>query len=80
VAVGGEGIVHLLHLGAVQPEGHADSGLGRGGEVGARHDVAQREGNGLGLEDDGVRRPGGRTHEAEILLVERLRGIEVAYL
>ena len=49
-------------------------------ELGAGDDVAKGERDRLGLEDDGVRRAGRRANEAEVLLVERLRCVEVADL
>ena len=59
VAVGGEVVVDGLDVGGVQPDRRADAGTGGGGEVGAGDDVAQGEGEGLRLEDDGVRGPAG---------------------
>jgi len=58
----------------------ADAGLRDGLEVGAGDDVAQRERDRRGFEDDGVRRAGRRADEAEVGLVERLRRGEVARL
>jgi hypothetical protein len=80
VTVGDQCIVNGLHVGGVQPDRGADAGLGRGGEIGAGDDVAERERDRLRLEDDGVRRSGRRTDETEVLLVERLRSVQVARL
>lgn len=80
VPVGGESVVDDLDIGGVQPDRGTDAGLGGGIEIGAGHEVAQREGDGLRLEDDGVWRTGPRADETEVVLVERLRGGEVARL
>lgn len=80
VTVGQQSIVNGLDVGGVQPDPGTDAGLGDGCEIGARNDVADCERDRLRLEDDGVRRSGLRADEAEVLLVERLRGVEVAHL
>ena len=69
-----------LDVCGVEPDRGADAGLGSGCEIGAGDDVAQCERDRLRLEDDGVRRSGLRADEAEVLLVERLRSVEVARL
>src|SRR6185437_6482767 len=69
-----------LDVGGVEPDRGTDAGLRDGCEIGAGDDVAERERDRLRLEDDGVRGPGLRADEAEVLLVERLRRVEVARL
>jgi hypothetical protein len=54
VTVGGEGIVNGLDVCGVEPDRGADAGLSDGCEIGARNDVAERERDRLGLEDDGA--------------------------
>ena len=58
VTVGDQSIVNGLDVGGVEPDRGADAGLGSGGEIGAGNEVAEGERDRLGLEDDGVRRPG----------------------
>lgn len=78
MTVGDESVMDGLDVGGVQPDRGTDAGLGDGREIGAGNDVAQCERDRLRLGDDGVRRSGLRADEAEVLLVERLRGAEVA--
>ena len=80
VTAGDEIIVNGLDVCGVEPDRGTDTGLGNGCEIGAGDDVAECERDRLRLEDDGVRRPGLRADEAEVLLVERLRSAEVARL
>jgi len=80
VTVGDESIVDGLDVCGVEPDRDPDAGLGNGCEIGAGDDVAERERDRLRLEDDGVRRSGLRADEAEVLLVERPRGVQVARL
>jgi DNA-binding MarR family transcriptional regulator len=80
VTVGDESIVNSLHVGGVEPDRGTDAGLNYGFEIGPGNDVAQSESDRLCLEDDGVRRSGLRADEAEVLLVERLRSVEVTRL
>lgn len=80
VPAGDEDVVDGLHVGGVQPDGGADTRLGDGCQIGSGNDVAQGESDGRGLEDHGVGRACLGAHESEVLLVERLRGIEVANL
>jgi hypothetical protein len=80
VTVGDERVVDGLDIGGVEPDRDTDARLGNGCEVGAGNDVAQCERDRLRLEDDGVRRSGRRADEAQVLLVERLGGVEVAHL
>lgn len=80
VTVGDESIVNGLDVCGVEPDRGTDAGLGNGCEIGAGNDVAECERDRLRLEDDGVRRSGLRADEAEVLLVERLRSVEVARL
>jgi hypothetical protein len=76
----GERVVDVLSIGCVHPHADAGSGLSRGVELGAGDDLADGEGRGLGVEDDGVRGATGGSAEAEVLLVERGGGGEVANL
>jgi DNA-binding MarR family transcriptional regulator len=80
VTVGDESIVNGLDVCGVEPDRGTDAGLSNGCEIGAGNDVAECERDRLRLEDDGVRRSGLRADEAEVLLVERLRSVEVARL
>lgn len=80
VAIGEERVVDGLHVGGVEPDRRADAGLGDVGEIGVRCDVTEGERDGSRLEDDGVRGAGRRADEAEVVLVERLRGGEIACL
>ncbi len=80
MTVGDEGVVGILDVGGVQPDRGASVGVVAGVEVGARQDLAQRERDRRGVEDDGVGRSGGGADEAEVLLVERPRDREVAGL
>jgi len=66
--------VNGLDVCGVEPDRSTDAGLSNGCEIGSGNDVAEREGNGLRLEDNGVRRSGVRADKAEVLLVEPLRG------
>ena len=78
VTVGDESIVDDLDVGGVEPDRGTNAGLSNGCEIGAGNDVAECERDRLRLEDDGVRRSGLRADEAEVLLIERLRSVEVA--
>ena len=78
--VGHERVVNGLDIRGVKPDGGADAGLRNRREVGAGHDIAKGECDRRRLEDDGVGRAGLRSHEAEILLIEGLARVEVAYL
>ncbi len=78
--VGDERVVDVLNVVGVQPDCGTDAGPRSGGKIGAGNDVAQRECDRLGLEDDRVRGPDRRADEAEVLLVEGLGGVEVARL
>src|SRR5690348_1489618 len=80
VAVGDESIVNGLDVCGVEPDRGTDTGLSNGCEIGAGNDVAECERDRLRFEDDGVRRSGLRPDEAEVLLVERPRSVEVARL
>jgi len=80
VTVGDESIVNGLDVCGVEPDRGTNAGLSNGCEIGAGNDVAECERDRLRLEDDGVRRSGRRADEAEVLLVERLRSVEVARL
>ena len=80
VTVGDESIVNRLDVCGVEPDRGTDAGLNHGSKIGAGNDVAECERDRLRLEDNGVRRPGLQADEAEVLLVERLRGVEVARL
>lgn len=80
VTVGDESIVNGLDVCGVEPDRRTDAGLSNGREIGAGNDVAERERDRLRLEDDGVRRPCLRADKAEVLLIERLRCVEVARL
>ena len=80
VTVGGESIVNGLDVCGVQPDRGTDAGLSNGCEIGAGNDVAECERDRLRLEDDRVWRTGPSSDEAEVLLVERLRSVEVARL
>ncbi len=72
VTAGDERVVDGLDVCGVEPDRGTDAWLNDGCEIGAGDDVAEGERDRLGLEDDGVRRPGRRTDETEVLLVERL--------
>jgi DNA-binding MarR family transcriptional regulator len=80
VAVGDESIVNGLDVGGVEPDRSADARLRDGCQIGAGNDVSQGERDWCRLEDDGVRRACLRADEAEVLLIERLRSVEVANL
>jgi len=80
VTVGDESIVNGLDVCGVEPDRGTDAGLSNGCEIGSGNDVAECERDRLRLEDDGVRRSGLRADKAEVLLVERLRSVEVARL
>ena len=80
MTVGDESIVNGLDVCGVEPDRGTDAGLSNRCEIGAGNDVAECERDRLRLEDDGVRRSGLRADEAEVLLVERLRSVEVARL
>ena len=58
VTVGSQGVVDVLDVGGVEPDGRTDPRLLSGVEIGTRDEVAQGEGDRLGGEDDGVRRSG----------------------
>ena len=58
MTVGDQSIVNGLDVGGVKPDRGTDAGLGNGCQIGAGNDVAEGERDRLGLEDDGVRRPG----------------------
>ena len=78
--VGLERVVDVLDVRGVHPHSRADARLGDRVQVGAGHEVADGERDRLGREHDGVRRAGGVTDQAEVALVEGLRGREVAHL
>lgn len=73
-----ERVVDVLHARGVEPDRDAHAGLRHGCQIGSRDDVAERKSDRRGFEHDRVRRPGGRTHQAHVPLVERLRHSEVA--
>ena len=80
MTVGDEGIVNGLDVRGVEPDRGTNAGLSDGCEIGAGNDVAECERDRLRFEDDGVRTSGLGADEAEVLLVEGLRGVKVARL
>lgn len=80
VAVGDESVVNGLDIGGMEPDRRTDAGLGDRRKIRAGNDFSQRERDRCRLEDDGMRRACLRADEAEVLLVERLRRIEIASL
>jgi DNA-binding MarR family transcriptional regulator len=72
--------VKLLGVGGAEPECNAFSWLGDRVEVGSWQRLAHRERNRVGIEDDGVRRPGLGSRQPQLLFVERRRAFQVAHL
>ncbi len=80
LTVSDESIVNGLDVCGMEPDRGTDAGLGNGCQIGPGTDVAECKGDRLRLEDDGVGRSGRRSDEAEVVLAERLRSIEVEHL
>ena len=80
VTVGNESVMDALDLRGVQPDGGADTRLGDGFQISAGHDVAEGECDRSRVEDNRVRWSRWGADQAEVLLVERLRCVEVADL
>lgn len=80
MSVGNECVVDDLDIAGVKPYRGPDARLSNGCEVGAGNDTSKCERDRRRLEDDCMRRARLRTDETEVLLIERLRRVEVASL